>query len=205
MHRVWHRRESVDQALLEYQDLFSRVAAEARRLGLGRPPKQLMLWISERPMAGSSISDGSFPAWIDEAFLSRLRASTDATLVDASYAHLPVHQRAPLPVDKCRDKCAAAAEERVCNVNQARADVCGDDAALQREKIVLERTLDAEFCAAPAAPAASLAGGERASAKALCPRRCTAVRGRYYTPSEAHVLAAQALLPPLQVVLGSLV
>ena len=117
-------------------------------------PRFYFLWMSERSSsrdASERLDDvaisGSFPHFISPGFLEQLSAATDSPVIDASYGELPVTKGRQVPIDQCAGCPSPHGTKRieVCNINQARADACGDEIEVHK-KIFLDRTLDAPFC-----------------------------------------------------------
>lgn len=204
-------QESLASAMHDYLQLVRRIRNDGQQMH-GRTPSIYFLWMSKRGVSERSSQSNilgshtshEFPHFISSQFLQQLTAATDVPVIDASYGVLTNGgEGTPIPLDQC-DHCPVPRREgggehiEVCNINQARADACGD-ASVRSTRVLLDRTLDTPYCFAkqsgmakpwPVLPAASAA----ARTVNLCATRCATVKNGYYPPAAAHKLAVQRLI-----------
>jgi len=126
--RYWKlASESLDRAAADYQRLAAQLETDA--LALGRPrPKIALLWLSDCKLeVGCQGKDGlgkerQFPQYYVDGSERRLRelaASMGAELIDAYHGDAT---REALPTNLCADCSAPATPDKVCALDEVRAE-----------------------------------------------------------------------------------
>lgn len=122
--------ESLDQAMLDYEEVVKRIVAEASELG--RPaPRFALLWLSECKLDDGCEGDEGdelFPQYYVKGSTHRLRelaARIDADLVDAYHGDV---ERMPLPTNGCGDCAPPPDQSKVCGLDEARSMVVDENA-----------------------------------------------------------------------------
>lgn len=180
------RNESLATAAAEYAQLGARIRARAAALRR-RPPALILLWSSECELSSGCQLPGVFPQWYmapDAA--PRAAAAMGATLVDASYAHLPVPYPA-LSMDQCQT-CPAKAGPFACTLDEARRQVSPYGRAPQDWYQSKNRS-----------SAMRILSSLRTNLG--CTQTCSSVTPSYYPPDEAHALATAAMMPLIKTAL----
>ena len=185
------RNESLTTASSEYAQLAARIRNRAAAYGM-RPPALFLLWFSECKLAtGCWGRPSQFPQYYtDGASAPRAAAAMGATLIDASYHHLPRPYPA-LAVDLCQASCPprpTGPRYKVCSLDEFRRQV--DPQGMAPQDWSEGRAGGISWPAEPTK--------RRSSSGLGCSRDCSAVAPSYYPHDAAHVVATVALFDPIK-------